>query len=399
MPPLSNRPSAPRPCTRPGEAHPRSGRGPQTSLALALVLVFELVLVAGVGSSPAATVSTLRGAERLHRSTISRPLTTATNPPPAFVPSTAPIQIRIGPYFGWDRALSISNGVVEAVIVPAIGRVMQFRFIGQSSPFWEDPQLRGRPADPQSADWINFGGDKTWPSPQADWEKVTGRAWPPPIAFDSLAVECAVRRDMVVLTSPVDPHYGIQTERVIALDHELPVMTITTTYTKVSGDPLRTGVWIITQLEDPVGVYVPLPRKRAAFPAGYGRQSGDALPAGLQVQPDLLSLTRDPVTSTKIGTESDRLLWVGPTSMLLIESPRLAAAGVEYPDDQSSAEVYTNPNPKPYVELEMLGPLRTLRVGDHLSQTNTYRLFPRSSPNPERDARRVLRLGSGEVMK
>src|SRR4029453_5362609 len=67
-------------------------------------------------------------------------------PPPTEV---APIQIRVGPYFGWERSFTISNGKVEAVVVPAIGRVMQFRFVGQASPLWEDPSLRGRAPDPE----------------------------------------------------------------------------------------------------------------------------------------------------------------------------------------------------------------------------------------------------------
>lgn len=299
----------------------------------------------------------------------------------------APIQIRIGPSFGWDRSLTMDNGQVEVVVVPAIGRVMQFRRFGEASPFWEDPALRGKPADPASSEWGNFGGDKTWPAPQSEWDKVTPRSWPPPVAFDSLPVEAFVRRDTLALVSPVDPHFGIRTERLIELAHDAPVMTITTTYEKVSGAPLEVGVWIITQLNDPVAVFAPIPSP-SRFPEGYDRQSGDTLPAGLGIDRGLLSLKRDPRNSTKIGTEADRLLWVGEKQMLLIESPRLP--GAKYPDHGSSAEVYTNPNPKTYVELEMLGPLRELQVGDRLSQTNTYRLLPRTDPDPAKDARRVL---------
>jgi hypothetical protein len=301
--------------------------------------------------------------------------------------NTAPIQIVIGPYLGWERALTLGNGRVEAVVVPAIGRIMQFRRVGKATPFWEDPALRGKAPDPGSSEWGNFGGDKTWPAPQGEWDRQAGRAWPPPAAFDSMPVEAFVRRDTVVLVSPVDRHYGIRTERVISLPHDAPEMQVVTTYEKISGDPVRVGVWIITQLGDPVGVYAPIPAP-TRFPEGFNRQSGDVLPAGLRVEGRLLSLRRDPRKSTKIGTDTDRLLWVGPEEMLLIESPRVA--GGEYPDQQSSAEVYTNPDPKTYVELEMLGPLHDLKPGDRLSQTNTYRLLPRESPDPAADARRVL---------
>ena len=69
-------------------------------------------------------------------------------------------------------------------------------------------------------------------------------------------------------------------------------------------------------------------------------------------------------------------------------SPRVNVG--EYPDQGSSAEIYTNPDPTPYVELEMLGPLYTMKIGDQLSQTNTYTLIRRSVLDPESEARKLL---------
>src|SRR6266481_4539376 len=64
-------------------------------------------------------------------------------------------------YHGWPDSLLLSNGRVEAIIVPAIGRVMQFRFAGESDgPFWENRALDGIKAEPESKEWGNFGGDK-----------------------------------------------------------------------------------------------------------------------------------------------------------------------------------------------------------------------------------------------
>lgn len=364
---------------------PRPGR-PGTASGAAVCLMAALLSSALAAEIP-------KGAERLSgvRSPERDParVPAAVLAPAATAPaSAAPIQIRIGPYYGWERCLTLANDQVEALVVPAIGRVMRFQFLGQSSPFWEDTALRGRAPDPAAAEWLNFGGDKSWPAPQADWGRITPRSWPPPVAFDAQRVEVTIRRDTVVLTSPVDPHYGIRTERVLRLDHHAPVLTIETSYEKVEGDPVTVGVWIITQLEDPVAVYAPVPRT-TRFPEGYNRQSGDALPANLAVDRNLLSLTRDPARWTKIGMDTDRLLWVGTTQMLLIQSPRVA--GGDYPDQHSSAEIYTNPDPKPYVELEMLGPLRTLQRDDRLSQTNVYTLLRRTRADPTAEARRVLR--------
>src|SRR5262249_15485442 len=103
---------------------------------------------------------------------------------------------------------------------------------------------------------------------------------------------------------------------------------------------------------------------------------------------DVLRLSRNPKAPHKIGTEAHTLLWVGEKVALRIDSPRTALAG--YPDQGSSAEVYTNPDPIKYIELEMLGPLHKMKPGDKIEQVNTYRLFRRSEPTADAEARRIL---------
>ena len=41
-------------------------------------------------------------------------------------------------YQGWQDSYILSNGQVEAVIVPKVGRVMQFRFKDGENTFWEN---------------------------------------------------------------------------------------------------------------------------------------------------------------------------------------------------------------------------------------------------------------------
>jgi len=271
-------------------------------------------------------------------------------------------------YHGCPNSYVMSNGTVEAIVVPAIGRVMQFRFVGEDSgPFFENRAMDGKHPIPASKEWGNFGGDKTWPSPQEDWPKVTPRAWPPPVAFDSMPVQASIEDENLRLISAVDPDYGIRTERVISLGDRRHQMTIETTYHKVKGEPRKVGVWIITQLNEPEDVCIQNPGK-------FVRQS-EQLPLGLKEPSDgqsSIHLKRDPVKSTKIGTQAGWIHWQDKKWVLDISSPRIA--GQEYPDQGSSAEVYTNPNPLTYVELEMLGPVKTLKIGDSMAQTNVYSL-------------------------
>lgn len=278
--------------------------------------------------------------------------------------------VRYEPYHGWEAAI-LSNGQVEAVIVPWIGRVMQFRFVKEEDgPFWENRKLDGKSPDPDSKEWGNFGGDKSWPSPQAAWGEVTGRGWPPPRAFDSMPVTATFRANKIILSSATDPHYGIKTERVISLVEGKPVMEIVTSYEKVSGRPVQAGVWIITQLKDPKVVTMPLPEK-SIFPAGYNKQSQE-LPQDLKREGNAITCARSKTVSTKIGSDASRLIWEDSRWRVTIDSPRVP--GGPYPDENSSAEIYTNPDPLEYVELEMLGPVTLLKPGDRISQTNTYRL-------------------------
>lgn len=268
---------------------------------------------------------------------------------------------------------------------------MQFRFVGENDgPFWENSELFGKAPAPKSQTWGNFGGDKTWPAPQSDWPKITPRGWPPPPAFDSMEVKAEVKETKqgreVELISPVDPHYGIRTRRRIKLDTQHPLMTVTTIYEKVEGEPVTVGVWIITQLKDPQAVFIPLP-KTPIFADGYTKQSKQ-LPAGLKREGQMLSLRRDPKVSTKIGTDAGTLVWVGEQSVLRIDSPR--AANANYPDQGCSAEVYTNLDPQKYVELEMLGAQVTLKTGARIVQVNRYMLGKRTKKSAEEEALKIL---------
>src|SRR5689334_11093934 len=98
-------------------------------------------------------------------------------------------------YQGWPDSLVLRNSEVEAVVVPAIGRVMQFRFIGEPGVLWENPALLGRVMtsgveDWKTTEWANFGGDKAWPSPEASWKAWTTReSWRPPPGFDGTSYQ------------------------------------------------------------------------------------------------------------------------------------------------------------------------------------------------------------------
>ncbi|MFY9854692.1 MAG: hypothetical protein WAK26_12530 [Terracidiphilus sp.] len=290
-------------------------------------------------------------------------------------------------YHGWSDCYLISNGQVEAVVVPAIGRVMQLRLAGEADgTFWENRALDGQLHDAESNDWINFGGDKCWPAPQALWIEHQGRDWPPPVAFGERQVKAVISAQGVVVKSPVDPGFGIEVERRIELNAVQPVLRIATEYRKLTGGAVRVGIWTITQMKEPERVCILLPRV-SKFTAGYVRLMS-AEPADLKIDGRLLSLGRHHRHQTKIGADGSSLAWLGSSCVIRIDAETQPG---EYPDGGCVTEVYTNPDPLPYVELETLGPLTTMNPGDKIEQTTVYTVAPRSTTDLETEARNALR--------
>jgi hypothetical protein len=288
-------------------------------------------------------------------------------------------------YHGWPHSCLISNGKVQAVIVPAIGRVMQFKFVDGENVFWEDRSLDGKSSDPNSKQWTNFGGDKSWPSPQDEWPKIIGRSWPPPGGFDAIPYEAPLEDGEVALTSPVDPSFGIRVRRRIKLDSAGSRMTITTVYEKVSGAPVKVGVGVITQLRDPERLFMVLP-KPSRFPEGYVLLQFSP-PEDVSVRDGLVSLRRGRKTSTQIGSDADTLLWMNDKYVLRIDSPRVP--GEKYADRGTNSTIFTAPDPQAYVELETFGPLTHMNPGDRIERTNTYTLLRRTEKNPDVEARKL----------
>lgn len=300
-------------------------------------------------------------------------------------------------YRGWRDALVIGNGLVEAVVVPSINRVMQFRFVGEAGVFWENDALAGEAVEASAVGWKNFGGDKTWVAPQSDWLRVTNRKTPI-VTFNAMPAAAFIKNNGVELVSQIDEDYGILARRLISLDKSKPVMTIETVYEKRKGEPQTVSVWTITQLKDPRGIFIPV-SPESNFESSFIKLRG--LPPSLKLNDGVLSLTRDEKASHKIGADSDRMIWIDDCYVLTVAAPRVRAAA--YPDGGSSVEVYTSQNPLAYVELEILSPLGTMRVGGTMRQTNAYALRRRSTVGIDTEVKNAtkdkLNLRSGDGAK
>lgn len=316
------------------------------------------------------------------------PISLAQHASPAAPAQANPaVKVSTVTYHGWPGSFVLSNGVAEVIVVPAVGRVMQFHFAGEDPVFWENPDLYSKTPDASSSKWQNFGGDKSWPAPQSDWPKMIGRGWPPPATFDSTPVQGipSPNEGLVDLLYPVDPKYGIRARRRIELNSREPMLTITTTYEKVSGDPVKVGIGVITQLKEPERIFMVLPAK-SQFREGYVQQQFGP-PQDLKIADGLVSMRAG--KGAQIGSDADTMLWMNQRYVLRIDSKRVP--GAEYGEGGPNSTIYTSEIPPGYVELEPFGPLSIMKVGDTIQQSVIYKLMRRTEKDPAAEAKKLLR--------
>ncbi|WP_133767315.1 hypothetical protein [Amnibacterium kyonggiense] len=148
---------------------------------------------------------------------------------------------------------------MQAVVLPALGgRLISLRHSSREF-LWHDPSLlddafRPRvPVTPQPAgspmeSWQNWGGDKSWPAPQARGIADVGWHGPPDDVFDGGVYEVLDRRseDTIRLRSAVDARTGLQQTRTIVLTDV--GARIKTTITNRSTQPRTFAPWEVMQV-------------------------------------------------------------------------------------------------------------------------------------------------------
>lgn len=275
----------------------------------------------------------------------------------------------------------LDNGVLRLGFLPVLGgRLLSLRHAGVEV-LWRNPRLldeelrpvgghRFGPNSGEMGDWVNYGGDKTWPAPQG-WSG--GHEWPgpPDPVLDSGPYAVAVDGLSVTLTSADDPRTGLRLTRRFTLHPTESGYRLDLVATNTGDRPVRWALWNVTQL--PGGdVHIgladrPEPRIIDLIPA--------AQRVAHQVLGDRVVVPRQR-TVGKLGFPGSTgwVTHLGPSHSLTQRFGVDRAA--EYPDGGSPLEVWLeSPLPQPIaalgnlnppdeiVECEVLGPLTTLAPG------------------------------------
>lgn len=151
----------------------------------------------------------------------------------------------------------LDNGVLRLGVVPALGgRLLSLRHKGTEL-LWRNPALLdadlqpldGRPPQPNSGrmgDWVNYGGDKTWPAPQG-WDHDGQWPGPPDPVLDSGQYTVSETEGGLAMTSGAEPRTGLRFTRALTLGTGASY-TLRLTAENVSTRPVRWALWNVTQL-------------------------------------------------------------------------------------------------------------------------------------------------------
>lgn len=159
---------------------------------------------------------------------------------------------------GW-QACYLENEFITLVAVPDIGgRVMGYD-LGPYPFLFVDPDLAGKIFSPEEnvgdgslAAWKNYGGDKTWPSPQG-WE--TDEQWhgPPDPVLDSgqynlAALESDNGSALVRMVSPPDLRTGVQITRQFSIRPGSSRVQLDLSFRNIKDNPILWSIWDVVQL-------------------------------------------------------------------------------------------------------------------------------------------------------
>ncbi len=261
-------------------------------------------------------------------------------------------------YHGWQDAYRLSNGTVDVVVAPSIGRIMRYGYIGEENLLWENPVMAGRNSTTQPGAWGNFGGDKVLPWPQSDWAKRFGHDWPPPSQVDPLLYQVQVLPDNgLLLTSALIEPFGFRVVREIHLANSGTLLTTSTRFEQLTpADPhYPVGVWTVTQWRNPEYI---LARSATALVPIYGQFKPIEQLAG-----GVVKMQRQVGKTAKAGFDAD-VLAVAIGDHLVVQ--RTHHSPDEHWPNGEQAQVYCNgeSGEQSYVELEFTSPRQVLDGGN-----------------------------------
>lgn len=283
----------------------------------------------------------------------------------------------------------LGNGLVRLGCAPALGgRLLSLSTADGPEMLWHNEKLLAEDLTPRQphhphggkmGDWLNYGGDKTWPAPQG-WSGVDEWAGPPDPVLDSgpylVSTEETPEFAAITMTSGDDPRTGLRVTRRFEVGAGQAGYRLLLTGENTSDRTVRWALWNVTQLaaDGPGTSWVDGPAEVTGLLAGTGFPRWEAVSGRVRVpHQDVVGKLGFPAATGRVSHEGESGTW---TLTFAVDGT------AEYPDRGSRVEVWLeHPLPRPLaalgeldppariVECEVLGPLTELDPGERMTLT------------------------------
>jgi hypothetical protein len=291
----------------------------------------------------------------------------------AFTPADAAAQVNMEKITCTSLKLpncyKLSNGTVEIVVTTDIGpRIARYGFVGGESILGE---LSGSLAEKDRDTWQAWGGHRLWIAPEGQ---------PKSYGPDNTPIKhAAVGTNGIRLEQPVEKGTGIQKVMTVTMDATGTGVTVRHELINRNPKPYELAVWALTIMS---------PGGTAIIPQEPYKKHADALlparPLVLWHYTDLsdsryaigpkfirLSTNEKMPEPQKFGV-LNKTGWAAYARNGLLFVKRMKfEEGATYPDYGCSVEVFTQTG---FIEVESLGPLRTLKPGEAAEHTERWSL-------------------------
>ncbi|MBV9470474.1 MAG: hypothetical protein JO316_22200 [Abitibacteriaceae bacterium] len=276
--------------------------------------------------------------------------------------------------YSGHAAYRLTDGRNEAIVVPALGRVMRYGRVGGPNVLWNsDPNKQYK-----AGDWKNWGGDKTWPAPQNWWTVLSGQGWPPDLAWEGTPQQAQVMPNGKLRTvSDVSAGFGARIIREYWFDAKGDFV-INQTAEKLRGEPVMLSLWSVTQVAPPDAIFLPLNRESTYKENFHWIKTPDNESPVVRITPTLLQVRSTPGSSYKIGVDALASAIIAVKDGLAFMARTPYEKG-DYPDGALGhgfpVELWNNGDAQAYYnELELLSPLQVLRTGSRINHTMHWSL-------------------------
>ncbi len=283
------------------------------------------------------------------------------------VPVIAAVTVEKIPYAGWPNCYRLSNGEVELIVTSDVGpRIIRYGFEGGQNFFVELEEDLGKTGGDS---WRLYGGSRLWVGPEDPVYSY---------GADNDPVQVEISGNRLTAQAPVE-HTGVQKAIAVQLSDEGGAVRVVYTLANRTIWPLRIATWVLTMMA-PGGAGITTLPPRGTHPEVLAPTNPLVVFAFTNMADPrwtwlekYIVLRQDPQNADpeKIGLFNPETRGAYLLNGELFVKKFAASPDEEYPDMGASYETFTNER---FLEIETLGPLRTLQPGESLDHVEEWSL-------------------------